>query len=266
MLFHWLRDQRRKRLLEAPFPRAWLLILERNVPQYAHLRDAEQGALRDHLRVLIAEKFWEGCGGLLLTDEIQVTVAALAGLLTLYLEDPFYPRLRSILIYPSAYRARTRTRGPAGVVTVGRSDRLGEASGQGVVILSWQDVLAGAQREHDGHNLVFHEFAHQLDMTDGSPDGTPVLPDDPAYRRWYEVMKIEYERLVHTAHHGGASVLDTYGAEDAAELFAVATEAFFERGIELRGRHPELYRVLSEFYRQDPAHWDPPYLRRHRSC
>ncbi len=253
MLWSWLREKKRRKLRSAPFPEAWLDYLDENVPHYAALSDYEQEVLRQNLRIFIAEKHWEAFGDLVLTEEMQVTVAAQACLLTLNLPECFYPNVRSIFLYPASYRVRTRSVNPAGVVTEGRSYRLGEAWHGGPVVLSWQDVLAGGLDPDDGRNVVFHEFAHKLDMLDGSVDGTPRVHEDSAYGRWYAAMRLEWERLRGERDPDRPGILDPYGAQDAGELFAVATEAFFERPVELRHWHAELYAVLAEYYRQNPA-------------
>src|SRR5690606_32830266 len=131
--------------------------------------------LRGHIRVFLAEKHFEGCGGLTLTDEIEVTIAAQACLLLLHRETDYYPRLITILVYPSTYVAHAREPIGGGMVIEGEVARLGEAWKDGVVVLAWDDVLAGASDLHDGHNVVLHEFAHQLDQEDGTADGAPVL-------------------------------------------------------------------------------------------
>lgn len=249
----WFRERRRRNLREAPVPHEWQDIVARNVPHCRYLDALEQEVLWGDIQIFLAEKYWEGCGGLTLSDEIRITVAAQACLLTLCLPEKFYPNVRTILVYPAAYRVRTRRVGPAGVVTEGRSNRVGEAWQHGSVVLSWQDARAGAANPRDGENLVFHEFAHQLDMLDGTPDGTPPLPDQETYRRWYEVMRDEYDHLVRAVQHGTRTLLDPYGTQDAAELFAVATEVFFERPRALRKRHPPLFELLRDYYRQDPA-------------
>ncbi len=143
--------------------------------------------------------------------------------------------------------------GRDGLIHVGGSGRLGEAWYRGPVILSWADARAGGQDPRDGQNVVLHEFAHQLDMLDGSADGIPPLPAGEPTRHWRTVMKAEYERLVRESERGRATLLDEYGATSEAEFFAVATECFFEKPLPLSREHPELYGVLSDFYRQDPA-------------
>jgi len=236
----------------APFPEAWSGYLEANVPHYRYLSETEREVLQGDLRVFIAEKHWEAFGGLELTDEIRVTIAAQACLLTLCLPDNLYPNVRSIYVYPTAYVAPERTVGPDGVVTEGESVRLGEAWHGGPVVLSWSDVKSGGQILGDGHNVVFHEFAHQLDLMDGEVDGYPRLHEDGDYPRWQAAMNDEWAFLLEQAEQGRATVLDHYGATSAGELFAVATEAFFEKPRQLHERHPQLYQVLKEYYRQDP--------------
>jgi Mlc titration factor MtfA (ptsG expression regulator) len=260
----WWRERKRERLRAAPFPEDWEAVLQEAVPHYSLLSPAEQEVLRGDVRVFLAEKYWEGCAGLVLTDEMRVTIAGQACLLTLCLAERYYPNVRSIFVYPASYRVREEHRGPAGVVTVRRSRRLGEAWQDGPVVLSWADVKSGGVDERDGTNVVFHEFAHTLDMLDGASDGTPRLYSDAEYRRWYEVMKAEWDALVEAAADGRPTLLDHYGATNAAELFAVATEAFFEKPRQMLRRHPALYDVLRDYYRQDPAgrfpepEWEPP--------
>src|SRR5688500_4153533 len=145
-MFGWLRDKRRERLREAPFPERWLELIEEYVPHYEALSALERQVLQDDTRIFVHEKHWEGCGGLELTEEMQVAIAAQASLIALNLERKYYPNVLSVLVYPSPYRARVRTVGPMGVVTEGYSHRLGEAWQAGPVVLSWSDVQRGGLR------------------------------------------------------------------------------------------------------------------------
>lgn len=247
------RRRRRERLRAGPFPEEWETILRRNVPLYGRLDEADREELREHILVFLAEKRFEGCGGLALTDEIRVTIAAQACLLLLHRETDDYPRLVTILVYPHAYVAHSRQPIGGGVVLEGEVARLGEAWRDGVVVLAWDDVLAGAADIHDGHNVVLHEFAHQLDQEDGDADGAPILERRSRYVAWARVLGAEYEQLRRDTAHGRRSVLDDYGATNPAEFFAVATECFFEKPIQLRKRHPALFEELRDFYRFDPS-------------
>ena len=259
MLLSWLTRRRRAKLLATPFPVEWLDYLERNVPLYTSLNGREQSQLRDDLRILVAEKHWEGCGGLTITDEIKVTIAAHAALLLLGIRHDYFARVMSILVYPSGFRSPEGWMGPGGVVDLDMG-ALGQAWYDGPVILAWDDVLKGGRNPRDGLNVVLHEFAHQLDYLDGVIDGTPPLRRKGDYAKWQEVMTREFERLKAEAERGTPRVLDEYGATNHAEFFAVATEAFFEKPRQMCARHPELYAVLSEYYGQDPAARDRPHL------
>lgn len=257
-----LKTQQRTKLKATPFPADWNRLLESRFPLYARLPTEDRKELQGHIQVFLAEKRFEGCGGLELTEEITVCIAAQACLLLLHRETDYYPGLRSILVYPSTYFGITSRHVGSGVIEERPDSRLGEAWDSGTVVLAWDAVHAGAADPDDGHNVVFHEFAHQLDFEDGRTDGAPLLGgEEPWYRRkhryrtWARVLSQEYEQLRASVQIGPPSVIDEYGATNPAEFFAVATEAFFERPHELRRRHPELYEELMRFYRQDPAGW-----------
>jgi Mlc titration factor MtfA (ptsG expression regulator) len=251
-MFNVFKKHRRQRLRSQPFPPAWLAIIEKNVPIYDRLSEADRRELQGHVNVFLTEKHFEGCGGLTLTDEIKVTIAAQACLLLLHRETDDYPRLITILVYPHAYVAKNVEPIGGGAVLEGEQGRLGEAWTTGVVVLSWDDVRAGASDVRDGHNVVLHEFAHQLDQEDGVADGAPVLDHRSRYVAWERVLGTEYEKLRQASRKGKKSVLDRYGATKPAEFFAVATECFFEKPAQMKKKHPELYEELRDYYRQDP--------------
>ena len=244
------------RLPTGPIPDTWDSIVEHNVPLARGLSSDERERLLRLVQVFLTEKHFEGCGGLTLTEEMKVTIAAEACLLLLHLEGPCYPTLRTVLVYPHGFIPK-RARSPGtGEVAPPPVRLIGESWGAGVVVISWDDTLAGARNPDDGENVVLHEFAHQLDGEDGVTDGAPILPPS-ALRTWGGVLSEEYERLRRDAEHGRPSALDEYGATNKAEFFAVATESFFEKPVQLEREHPELYGQLREFYGQDPARRTP---------
>ncbi len=255
MILSWLRQRRRKELLARPFPAEWTETLQQNVALYHWLSVEEQARLRERIQVFVAEKYWEGCQGLDITDEIKVTIAGQACLLVLGFDGEYFDRLLTVLVYPGEYFATETTLGPGGVVTETTDARLGETWHRGPVILSWPSVLAGGRAPDDGENVVLHEFAHYLDMQDYGFDGTPPLEDLAQYQNWQEVMTAEYNQLVRHSRTGRPTLLDHYGAKNEAEFFAVATEHFFEQPVEMGTLHPRLYETLRLFYHQDPAAW-----------
>ena len=252
MLFSWLKRRRRKKLVAAPLPEASLGILASNVPQYQSLSADERTRFVADLKIFLGEKYWEGCGGLQLTDEMRVTIAAYACLMTVGLGVEVFDHVLSILVYPSAFVVPHR-HALGETSLVGEMAVLGEAHHRGPVILSWDEVLRDARQPGSGGNLVWHEMAHQLDMLDRAFDGVPPLARREDMGKWREVVTAEYDRLVADTETGRPTLLDEYGASDLVEFFAVATECFFDRPGALRTRHRDLYQLLAGFYRQDPA-------------
>ncbi len=221
-------------------------------PHYPLLTDEQQQKLRRDTQVFVAEKNWEGCGGLTVTDEMRVTIAAQACLLVLGFDHDFYDAVLSILIYPREYVADGGRR-LGGDETVGADVRLGEAWYRGPVVLSWAEVIDDCRNLGQGRNVVWHEFAHQLDMQDRAIDGTPPLGSREQYERWARIMSAELGSLRDARRHGHPTLIDPYGAKNEAEFFAVVTECFFDSAVALPPEHPELYDLLAEFYRQDTA-------------
>jgi hypothetical protein len=248
-----IKRRRRQRLRSQPFPEKWLRILEENVAYYSRLTPEEQSELQGHIQVFLHEKRFEGLAGQEITDEVRVTIAAQACILLLHRETDYYPALHSILVYPHHYFAAEKQRQADGVVSEGVQGRLGESWHRGPVVLAWDEVSRTAHDHKDPHNVVFHEFAHQLDSESGSSNGAPLLPSRSMYVAWARVLGAEYQHLIEDIAHRHRSDLDAYGATNPAEFFAVVTENFFEKPIRLKKRHPELYDQLAQFYQQDPA-------------
>jgi Mlc titration factor MtfA (ptsG expression regulator) len=248
-LFAWLRSRRRRKIAAQPFPAAWDSILKTNAYFYWNLSHDRQLRVRQYIQILVAEKNWEGCGGLVLRDEHRVTIAAQLAKFTRGNPEETFDQVRSILIYPDAYMARSHNQIGAGVIVESASGRLGEAWYRGPVILSWADVLTTSRGTGYGRNVVVHEFAHQLDMRNGShADGIPVIESADFARRWVQTMPLAWERLIRECQSGISTCLDCYGATNQAEFFAVASEAYFELPDDLQSQWPEVYRLLNEFY------------------
>lgn len=238
-----------------PFPEEWEKIIEKNVGLYHYLPGTLKEQLRNDIKIFVSEKHFEGLDGLEMTDEIRVTIAAEASMLLLNRENRDYPGLSSILVYPSAYVAKQNTVIGGGAYIEGRSVRLGESWQHGSVVLAWDYVRQGAVNSEDGHNVVRHEFAHQLDQEDGISDGAPVLENRWSYAVWALIMSKEYERLRSSVERHKKGVMDDYGATNPAEFFAVATETFFEKPRQLKKKSPDLYAELKSFYKVDPVEW-----------
>ncbi len=258
MIFDWLRRRRRQKLLAEPFPKDWISILYDRVSHYPTLSPEEQARLQVSVRILAAEKEWEGCGGLEMGDEIKVTVAGFASLLVLGRKDYYFDRLMTILVYPDAYNVPGQPMDSSGLM-IGDSARVGEAHYRGPLVLSWAEIQEDARYPERGKNVVVHEFAHELDMLNRWIDGMPNLDTPAQQERWQKVMGREFQHLVHAAERGVHTLLDPYGAENEAEFFAVATECFFLKPRSLLREHRDMYEVLREFYHQNPAERATPW-------
>lgn len=258
LLIFWYPGWRRKRLLAKPFPENWLTLIKRKIPVFPRLHSDEQKQLLDLVRLFIAEKTFHGCGGLQITDEIRVTIAAEACLLLLNRYTGIYPHTHHILVYPFAFRAVHDERNPDGTYTEAwEQGRLGESWDNGKVILSWADVEQGLSDYTDGRNVVLHEFAHQLDSEDGSVNGAPAMRHS-SLKTWAEEFSHEFASLNTAVDQHQPAVMDYYGATNPAEFFAVATETFFEKPEAFERLHPQLFKALSEYYKVDPRKWQKP--------
>jgi len=249
----WIQQQR-NRISSQPFPKEWRTILKKNVPYFYSMPADIQLQLKQHVLVFLNEKQFYGFEGVEINDEIKVTIAAQACLLLLNRKTNYYPKLKSIYVYPAAFITTHSSKDSAGVMQNKPRVLSGESWELGKVILSWKDSKQGAQVFNDGHNVVIHEFAHQLDQETGSANGSPFLRHKNK-QCWSHVLSKEFEKLQHQAKHGQSSLLDYYGATNPAEYFAVASEVFFERPQEMQRYHSDLYSQLKGFYQVNPAIW-----------
>jgi len=253
VIFGFLKERRRKRLRARPFPNEWLKIIKSSVAFFVRLSAADQAELLDHIQVFLAEKGFEGCAGLEITDEIRVTIAAQACLLLLHRRTDYFPWLLTILVYPSTYLVEENRPVEGPVWGEGKMSRLGETGRtMGSMVLAWDAVKSGAADPSDGKNVVLHEFAHQLDYENFAADGAPALATREQQMSWREVMRTEFASLRAADDTGIPTLLDTYGATNPAEFFAVSVEAFFERPSALCSRHPKFYAELQRYFNQSP--------------
>ena len=246
---------RRQRVRRQPFPTAWREILRQRMPAFARLPADVQLQLKKHAQVLLAEKPFIGCGGLTVSDEMRVLVATQAALLLLNRRAGYFRKLRQVLLYPGTFVVDRTATDAAGLARDERRALAGESWQQGQVILSWDDVLAGAPDPDDGRNVVLHEFAHQLDQESGRANGAPFLGGRERYARWSAVLGAEFEALQQRLARGEPGLIEPYAATDAAEFFAVVTELFFEQAAALAASHPALYGELARYYRAHPLTW-----------
>ncbi|MGA9533754.1 MAG: M90 family metallopeptidase, partial [Anaerolineales bacterium] len=235
-------------------PASWADVIARRMPYFELLTPADRERLRGLTGRFLQEKNFEGAGGLQIDDEVRATIAAQACLLHLGIDGPLFPTLRTVIVYPGAYRVHGTERRPEGVEVPLSQVRAGESWDYGTLLLSWRDVISSGFDPADGRNVVLHEFAHQLDEETGETNGAPALPSRERYTSWQVVFQRAFDRLQRALAAGEDSApLQPYAAKNPAEFFAVATEVFFERPAALRAYDRQMYQQLQAYFRQDPA-------------
>lgn len=246
----FLSDWRRKRALaRVQVDDAQWRRVEAGLPFLAFLSAAERRRLRELAREFVAAKEWSGARGLALTADIQLAIALQACLLVLKLGLDWYRGWVGVVVYPGDFVIPRKIMDEAGVVHEYDDEVLGEAWEGGPVLVSWFDRAA----QPTGVNVVIHEFAHKLDMSNGEVDGLPALHEGMSRAEWAAAFEPAYEDFCRRVDAGENTRLDPYGAENPGEFFAVMSEAFFAEPAVLLGEYPRVYAQLRRFYRQDPA-------------
>ncbi len=244
-IWSFLTKRRRARLLCVPLSDEQRELLADRIWAYRGFSDQERTQFENCVKVMIGERRWEGHGDLQVTEEMQLTIAGKASLMLLGAKDYYFSSVTTILVHPVVIE-RSRN---------GRTTRsVGEAWQCGGVLLSWPEVVADG-RDRDGENVVIHEFAHHLDGLDGEMGGSIPFPSRADEQRWCIVATREFERLVADVRQGNSTLFDEYGAHSLAEFFAVASECFFEKPVEMQRRYSDLFELMQMFYRVNPLAW-----------
>lgn len=253
VLAAWRRWRDRRTLARRPIPdETWQATLA-CYPFLAALDVNENRRLREMATLFLAQKEFTGAGGLDVTDDMAVTIAAQACLPVLELGLRWYDSFITIVLHPDEVVANREVTDEFGVVHEYEEALVGEALGDGPMMLSWRGVTDAAQVGGPVYNVVIHEFAHVMELRSGHADGIPPLPDAASREHWRRVIEASHLRFIRRVDAGIDTVLDPYGAESISEFFAVACEGFFVAGAALRDEDPYLYDLLKTFFRQDPA-------------
>lgn len=221
---------------------------------YHRLSADERERFHVHAERLVRRVSWEAARDFEVTSEMIHTVAAHAALIVAGFDpvvDPFR-NVAAVVLHSGTIVTTGPQPGPvAGVMTASPRYLAGQSGhGRGPVLLDWRTVKQEVLRPARGSNVVYHEFAHKLDQLDGDADGMPPIADAEARQAWEQTMGTNFRRL---QRRGATGLVRAYGATNQAEYFAVTSEVFFTRPVELREQTPRLYQRLVEFYRQDPA-------------
>lgn len=250
----WRAFQRNK-IASKPFPKEWRKLLQNKIPYYRLLPADLQLILKGHIQVFLAEKEFIGCEGLVVNDGMRVIIAAQACMLLMNKHEEIFPNTKTIYLYPSQFVVERVQANADGIKEEQAKVLQGESWSFGQVVLSWSDSLQGAVHPFDGHNVVMHEFAHQIDQASGAVNGAPPLPKTMSGKQWKEVLTTAYQSLNYRMSHNMACVIDRYAATNEGEFFAVVTECFFEKPHELFAEYPALYEQFKRFYALDPLLW-----------
>ena len=250
-----LKEMNRKKIIKEPFPEKWENILEEKFTLFKKLPEYLKKDLKNKIKIFLNEKNFIGRQDQKITDEIRILIAAQACLLLLNRKTNYYPKLKSIYIYPTAYLSKHKVN-LGGILVEHTRASLGESWSSGELVLAWDSAEHGAINMYDGINVTYHEFAHQLDQEDGAADGAPILKNRSSYMSWGRILSTEYEKLISKKKRRRKSVLNKYGATNPAEFFAVASETFFEKPRQLNKKMPELYTELQSYYQTNPLEWN----------
>jgi len=227
----------------------WQRVIAR-LPVLARLDNTEVTRLIELSILFMHAKTFEGAKGLKLDDEMKMLIALQACLPILNLGIDWYDGWVSIIVYPAQFIPERNSVDEYGIEHRSSSVLSGESWHRGPVILSWEDTAhAGII---DGHNLVIHEFAHKLDVLNGTANGFPPLHRDMKVEHWVTAMSDAFADLQYRLAIGHSVHIDGYAATSPAEFFAVVSEVFFERPDLLQNEYPEVYQQFKLFYRQDP--------------
>jgi hypothetical protein len=227
---------------------AWQAVIES--PLFDGLSVEEIGRLRELADKLLADKSFTGASGMEVDAGMATVIAAFASLPVLNLGYGWYEGWKEIVVYPGEFLHEGEQMDEAGVVHHVRHARSGESWEGGPMVLSWQDVDYSGLGE--GYNVVIHEFAHKLDMKNGSANGRPPLHSGMSPEEWAHDFQTAYDDFCRLADGGEDTLIDPYAAESPAEFFAVLSEYFFEAPDVLHESYPAVYRQLQRFYQQDP--------------
>ncbi|WPU64554.1 M90 family metallopeptidase [Peredibacter starrii] len=239
-------QQQLKKLAKEPFPDQYEKMLQKFAP-YKFLNDEEKKRFKTKILYFLQNKIFNAVGDLVITDEMKLLVAAEACLMITNIDGDVYPGLKNIYLMEDVFIPKDNPVNAAtGLPT--HTARLGEAWKRGPIILSWNSIAQGS-------SVIFHEFSHQLDQQDGSFDGTPTLGRNGNYDKWAQVMGKEFINLRKRVMAHKGSDIDSYGATNEAEFFAVVTEYFFTRPRILQKNHPGIYELYKDYFQLDPSSW-----------
>ncbi|MGB3795335.1 MAG: M90 family metallopeptidase [Alteraurantiacibacter sp.] len=250
---HFALRRKRERLLATPLSPEQRQVIAELVPIIRGLPVSLRPKLEGKINLFLDQITFHGNQGLAVTERMKLSIAAQA-CLPIVNSPVWYETLRTILVYPSAFSAKRDTH-DGSVVHESAIGSLGESWQRGPVVLSWDHALQGGLDATDGHNVVIHEFAHQLDGLSGHTNGVPILRKGQGFAGWEKAMLDAFDGHVTRVESGRPTLVDAYGAKNHQEFFAEAIVTFLEKPQALRREEPALYKQLAKLLALDPAQW-----------
>ncbi|MCF6325005.1 MAG: zinc-dependent peptidase [Gammaproteobacteria bacterium] len=252
-IIKWLKRRRTRHTLKKHSIPYFLWQKSLRKATFLHdLSSVEKSQLRKLTTLFLHQKAVNGTRDFELSDEMLIVIAAQASLPILKLGLNYYNNWVEVIVYPGAFRVNHNSVDAIGVNENETNTLSGEAWLRGPVVLSWDAIEHDLHAPHLGHNVVIHEFAHKLDMLDGSADGLPPLHPTMQVKQWADALSTAYTMLRQQVAHHHRTRIDAYAATTPAEFFAVVSEYFFAAPNILNQHCPEVYLQLVQFYRQDP--------------
>jgi MtfA peptidase len=174
----------------------------------------------------------------------RILVAASAVIPVFAFPQWTYHNLEEVLLYEDSFNMQFETEGKERNI----QGMVGSGFMEGKMLLSKHALQEGFKNDSDKNNTAIHEFVHLVDKTDGEADGLPKALLSKQYTLpWLDMLYKKMREIV-----AEKSDINPYGITNKAEFFAVAAEYFFERPDLLRQKHPDLYQLLQEVFKQDP--------------
>lgn len=239
--------QRRKREIQAyKLPKGSRVLLENHVPFYHKLSKKDKAVFEERVRDFLANVSVRGVD-VEVQDLDKLLVASGAIIPIFSFPDWRYNNIAEVLLYGATFNADYSTDGNGRNIL----GMVGDGAMHRNMILSLPAVRSSFAHGSDGHNTVLHEFVHLIDKADGSTDGVPeYLLTTPAVIPWLKKIR----ETIREIRQSGRSDIDSYGATNEAEFFAVISEYFFEQPDKLKVHHPDLYAMLDKmFHPQEPT-------------
>ena len=233
----------RKPHIKFQLPEGYKNLLEEHVVFYQKLDNADKIRFEEKLKDFLG--YIQITGVQTEVNDLDKLLVASSGVIPIFgfVEWRYY-NLSEVLLYKNRFNADNYSSSGNGRDVLGM---VGNGAMQMQMILSKPDLYKGFEIEGGKENTGIHEFVHLLDKEDGTVDGMPAALLKKEYSiPWLRLMS---ENIA--AIKGGRSDINIYGATNHAEFFAVAAEYFFEKPDQFKQKHPELYNMLANIFKQN---------------